>query len=228
MAKMVSRLGKKVLPLPKFSRLLFCESRCPGTSGSVQLRECQLVSLTAGHHPVRGTKPNHFPTLPIIPSIAIRLGDLALFFFFFNFYWRVVTLQCCVKFLLYSKVTQLCIYRQPFSPGFPSRLGRHRALPRVPRAVEPVLTSYLFYHSVGRPCSFSPLWDFSFCLHFKKEKMNRNSTKGLQRQNLVKQLHKQTGGLQPFKPLIGNRLGEAEPGVRVVPDTGLLLGILSL
>ena len=58
--------------------------------------------------------------------------------------------------------------------------------------------------------------------------MNRNSTKGLQRQNLVKQLHKQTGGLQPFKPLIGNRLGEAEPGVRVVPDTGLLLGILSL
>lgn len=53
MAKMVSRLGKKMLPLPKFSHLLFHESRCPGTSGSVQLRECQLVSLTAGHQPVQ-------------------------------------------------------------------------------------------------------------------------------------------------------------------------------
>ena len=53
MAKMVSRLGKKMLPLPKFSHLLFHESSCPGTSGSVQLRECQLVSLTAGHQPVQ-------------------------------------------------------------------------------------------------------------------------------------------------------------------------------
>lgn len=43
--------------------------------------------------------------------------------------------------------------------------------------------------------------------------MSRNSTKRLQRQNVVKELHKQTGGLQPFKPLIGNRLAEAEPGV---------------
>ncbi|CAN0269141.1 unnamed protein product [Rangifer tarandus platyrhynchus] len=43
--------------------------------------------------------------------------------------------------------------------------------------------------------------------------MSRNSTKGLQRQNVVKELHKQTGGLQPFKPLIGNRLAEAEPAV---------------
>lgn len=58
--------------------------------------------------------------------------------------------------------------------------------------------------------------------------MNRNSTKGLQRQNLVKEFHKQTGGLQPFKPLIGNRLGEAELGGHVVPDSGLVLGILLL
>lgn len=56
MAKMVSRLGKKMLPLPKFSSLLFHESRCPGTSGSVQLRACQLVSLTTGHDPVQRDK----------------------------------------------------------------------------------------------------------------------------------------------------------------------------
>lgn len=56
MAKMVSRLGKKMLPPPRFSCLLFHESRCPGTSGSVQFRECQLVTLITGHHPVQRDK----------------------------------------------------------------------------------------------------------------------------------------------------------------------------
>lgn len=80
-------------------------------------------------------------------------------------------------------------------------------------AIQSLLILYLFYHSAGRPCSFSPPRGSSFRLHFKKEKMSRNSTKGLRRQNVVKELHKQTGCLQPFKPLIGNRLAEAEPGV---------------
>ena len=49
------------------------------------------------------------------------------------------------QFLLYSKVNQLYIYIHPLFFGFPSHLGHHRALSRVPCAIQQVLISYLFY-----------------------------------------------------------------------------------
>ena len=49
------------------------------------------------------------------------------------------------QFLLYSKVNQLYVYIYPLFVGFPSHLGQHRALNRVPCAIKQGLTSYLFY-----------------------------------------------------------------------------------
>ena len=49
------------------------------------------------------------------------------------------------QFLLYSEVNQLYVYIYPLFFGFPSHLGHHRALSRVPRALQQVLISYLFY-----------------------------------------------------------------------------------
>ena len=49
------------------------------------------------------------------------------------------------QFLLYSKVSQLYIYLYSLFCGFPSHLGSHRALSRVPCAIQQVLISYLFY-----------------------------------------------------------------------------------
>ena len=49
-------------------------------------------------------------------------------------------------YLPYSKVNQPCItYIYPLFLGFPSYVGHHRALGRVPYAVQQVLSSYLFY-----------------------------------------------------------------------------------
>ena len=54
------------------------------------------------------------------------------------------------QFLLYSKVNLLYVYMcmgyiyAPFG-GFPSHLGHHRALGRVPPAIQQVFISYLFY-----------------------------------------------------------------------------------
>ena len=53
------------------------------------------------------------------------------------------TMLC--QFLLYSKVNQLYVYVYPLFFGFPSHLGHHRALSRVPCAIQQVLISYLFY-----------------------------------------------------------------------------------
>ena len=53
------------------------------------------------------------------------------------------TMLC--QFLLYSKVNQLYVYIYPPFFGFPSHLGHHRALSRVPCATQQVLISYLFY-----------------------------------------------------------------------------------
>ena len=49
------------------------------------------------------------------------------------------------QYLLYSKVNQLYVYIHPLFFGFPSHLGHHRALSRVPCATQQVLISYLFY-----------------------------------------------------------------------------------
>ena len=48
-------------------------------------------------------------------------------------------------FLLYSKVNQPHVYIYPLFLGFLSHLGQHRAMSRVPCAVQSVLISYLFY-----------------------------------------------------------------------------------
>ena len=48
-----------------------------------------------------------------------------------NFYWNIVALQCCVKFLLYGKVNQLYVCIKPLFFGFPSHFRDLRALGRV-------------------------------------------------------------------------------------------------
>ena len=59
-------------------------------------------------------------------------------------YSTVIALWCC-WFLLYSKVNQLylCIY--PIFFGCPSHSDHHKALSRVPCAIQYVLLSFLFY-----------------------------------------------------------------------------------
>ena len=70
-------------------------------------------------------------------------------------------------FLLYSKVNQLYIYICPLFLKFPSHLGNHRALSRVPY----VLISYLFYMCINSvymsiPISqFIPFLPFSHGIH---------------------------------------------------------------
>ena len=57
---------------------------------------------------------------------------LILFFFFEEY--GCLTMSCW--FLLYGKVNQLHVYVYPLLGGFPSHLDHHRALSRVPCAVE--------------------------------------------------------------------------------------------
>ena len=61
-------------------------------------------------------------------------------FFFTGVQCLCSTVLC--PFLLCSKVNQLSIYIYPFFFGFPSHLGHHRALSRVPCAIQQVLISY--------------------------------------------------------------------------------------
>ena len=62
----------------------------------------------------------------------------------FFFYWSIVALHCCVSFCS-SKVNQPYTYIQLFFFGFPSHLGHHSALSRVPCVTQQILISYLFY-----------------------------------------------------------------------------------
>ena len=64
-------------------------------------------------------------------------------FFFFN--WSVVTLQCCAGFYCTTKCISYTYTYIPSVFGFPSHLGHHRALNRVPDAIQEVLICYLFY-----------------------------------------------------------------------------------
>ena len=54
-------------------------------------------------------------------------------------------LQLLYNIVLISKVKQQKYIRMPLLFGFPSHLGYHRALSRVPSAIEQVLTSYIFH-----------------------------------------------------------------------------------
>ena len=72
-----------------------------------------------------------------------------------NFYWSIVFLQCCVSAVKQSESAvcvyihihiyiHIYIYRLSFF-GFPYHLCHHRALSRVPCALQQVLVSCLFY-----------------------------------------------------------------------------------
>ena len=63
----------------------------------------------------------------------------------FNFLLEYFCFTMLCQFLLYSTVNRLCIYIYPLSFGLPSHLGYHRALSRVPCAIEQILVSYLLY-----------------------------------------------------------------------------------
>ena len=73
-------------------------------------------------------------------TISINILDLVFYLsggyvpmpFKKTFYWSIVALQCCVSFLLCSKVNQSYVYIYTLFLRFPSHLGQHRALSRVP------------------------------------------------------------------------------------------------
>ena len=94
-----------------------------------------------------------------------------LFFFKFLLEYSCFTMLC--QFLLYSKLNQLYIYIYPLFFGFPSHLGHHRALSRVPCALQ-VLINYLFYtqqciyvnpHLPVHPTSLPPQYPYVRSLH---------------------------------------------------------------
>ena len=63
-----------------------------------------------------------------------------------------VALQCCISFWCTAQWISSFAYRYIISFfGFPSHLGHHRALSRVPCALQSLIISYLFYML----CSFS-------------------------------------------------------------------------
>ena len=76
---------------------------------------------------------------------------LSFFLLLINFYWSTVALLCCVSFIanfiasLHSKMHQPCIDIYPLPFGFPSHLGHHSALNRVPCAIQYSPLSCLFY-----------------------------------------------------------------------------------
>ena len=79
------------------------------------------------------------------------------------------------QFLLYSRVNQLYVDIHPLFFGFPSHLGHHRALSRIPCVIQQVLISYLFYTSsvyMSIPNShFIPLPPAPLGIHTLKKKL---------------------------------------------------------
>ena len=62
-----------------------------------------------------------------------NLGNL---FFLINFYWSILALQCCVSFYCTAKWISYTLTYIPSLFRFPSHLGHHRALSRVPCALQ--------------------------------------------------------------------------------------------
>ena len=64
-----------------------------------------------------------------------------------------VDLQCCVTFCCTANRVSSAYAYFPFSFGFPSHLGHHRALGRVPCVVQQLLLSFPILYSVGFPAA---------------------------------------------------------------------------
>ena len=62
------------------------------------------------------------------------------------------------QFLLYSKVNQLYIYTYPLFFGFPSHLGHHRTLRRVPCAIQQVLAVFANSFSIWKQYFKITIW----------------------------------------------------------------------
>ena len=67
-------------------------------------------------------------------STYVKKDILFYFLFIFLLEYSCFTLLC--QLLLYSKVYQPYVYIYPLFSGFPSHLGHHRALSRVPCALQ--------------------------------------------------------------------------------------------
>ena len=58
--------------------------------------------------------------MPTFLNKILRFFSKILVFIAINFYWSLVYLQCCISFLLYSKVNQSYIFIYPLFFRFPS------------------------------------------------------------------------------------------------------------
>ena len=81
----------------------------------------------------------------LMPVGAVMISPLSFLFCFFkiNFYWSIVALQCYVS-TVQQNESAIHIHI-PLFFGFPSHLGHHSTLSRVPCAIQYVLISCLFY-----------------------------------------------------------------------------------
>ena len=119
-------------------------SSAPGATGSGQATT-QSKSSTKKSKKEEKEKEKEGKGHLLVSVTRVMCSDLSestwfilffFFFFFINFYWSVVALQRCVSFLLYCKVNQSYVYTYPLFFRFPSHLVHHRALSRVPCAIQ--------------------------------------------------------------------------------------------
>ena len=83
------------------------------------------------------------------------------------FYWSIVDLQCCVSFLLYSKVNQSYVYIYPLFFRFPSHLGPYISF-RVIIAICNFLTYLLTQEWKVHNCKDCPYCALSPVISIKK------------------------------------------------------------